>query len=334
MEKERLVIKNFGPIKSVDLDLGKITILIGEQASGKSTIAKVLSICRYFSYIVNYEVPITELENFNENEQFMQGLYDWDIASYLQEDSQIIFENSLYKFEFRNKLITEYETVISENDLEKKYYEIKTRIKSNSKKFTELLEELQKLKEDEHKDLEENNIIWLGQSWSPNENFYRLNVKKVMDNPLFIPTERVIQSQSIGNDLLVSDSLRDELAKLNRIRRGFNVDINIQPLSLTYKNKNGLGFIKGSNDKEFHALHNGASGFQSIIPIVLAIEFYSKFDKRKRTFILEELEQNLFPKAQKELLEFLVQAVNKHNHTLILTTHSPYILTALENLYH
>ena len=53
MEKERLVIMNFGPIKSVDLKLGKMTILIGEQATGKSTIAKVLSVCRYFSYIVN-----------------------------------------------------------------------------------------------------------------------------------------------------------------------------------------------------------------------------------------------------------------------------------------
>ena len=44
--REKLIIKNFGPIKSVDLDLGKITVLIGEQATGKSTIAKVLSICR------------------------------------------------------------------------------------------------------------------------------------------------------------------------------------------------------------------------------------------------------------------------------------------------
>ena len=52
--KEKLIIKNFGPIKSVDLDLGKITVLIGDQATGKSTVAKVLSICRYFSYIVDY----------------------------------------------------------------------------------------------------------------------------------------------------------------------------------------------------------------------------------------------------------------------------------------
>ena len=48
---ERLIIENFGPIKSIDIELRKMTVLIGPQASGKSTIAKVLGICRYFSSI-------------------------------------------------------------------------------------------------------------------------------------------------------------------------------------------------------------------------------------------------------------------------------------------
>ena len=67
--KESLVIKNFGPIKSVDLELGKMTILIGEQATGKSTIAKVLTVCRYWSHIVDVEFENSRIDN-----RFIEGV--------------------------------------------------------------------------------------------------------------------------------------------------------------------------------------------------------------------------------------------------------------------
>ena len=38
---KRLIVKNFGPIKEVDIDLKKINVFIGPQGSGKSTIAKI-----------------------------------------------------------------------------------------------------------------------------------------------------------------------------------------------------------------------------------------------------------------------------------------------------
>lgn len=41
MANERLTVKNFGPIREADLDLRKVTVLIGEQASGKSVLAKL-----------------------------------------------------------------------------------------------------------------------------------------------------------------------------------------------------------------------------------------------------------------------------------------------------
>ena len=70
--KERLVIKNFGPIREVDLELGKMTVLIGDQATGKTTIAKVLAMCRYFSYIVIKEATIN------------QGLSEWGLTGFIK----------------------------------------------------------------------------------------------------------------------------------------------------------------------------------------------------------------------------------------------------------
>ena len=38
--KQKIIIKNFGPIKDVEMEIDDFTIFIGPQTSGKSTIAK------------------------------------------------------------------------------------------------------------------------------------------------------------------------------------------------------------------------------------------------------------------------------------------------------
>lgn len=43
----RLIIKNIGPIKDVDIKLNKVNVFIGQQSSGKSTIAKIISFCSW-----------------------------------------------------------------------------------------------------------------------------------------------------------------------------------------------------------------------------------------------------------------------------------------------
>jgi len=50
--EEKLIIKNFGPLKSIDIAIKKVNILIGNQGTGKSTIAKVLSFVKDVSFII------------------------------------------------------------------------------------------------------------------------------------------------------------------------------------------------------------------------------------------------------------------------------------------
>ncbi|MEA5421335.1 hypothetical protein VB712_19090 [Spirulina sp. CCNP1310] len=48
MSDEKLIIHNFAGIKSLEIDVKKINIFIGPQASGKSVIAKLLFYCKQF----------------------------------------------------------------------------------------------------------------------------------------------------------------------------------------------------------------------------------------------------------------------------------------------
>ncbi|WP_052646623.1 AAA family ATPase [Spirulina subsalsa] len=48
MTDEKLIIKNFAGLKYIDIEIKKINIFIGPQASGKSIIAKILFYCKAF----------------------------------------------------------------------------------------------------------------------------------------------------------------------------------------------------------------------------------------------------------------------------------------------
>jgi predicted ATPase len=330
MQKERLVIKNFGPIKSIDLELGKMTIFIGEQATGKSAIAKVLAVCRYFDYLTtaissNNNVTI----DFNNN--FENGLKEWGLLEYVADKTAIEYECANYTLTgIGTKSVNSYAILEKENgEIEKKQLENKRhfhfQIIKCSSEFSNLFDAVEELK------IKSNIGIFTKLPVS----FYQNQVAKVMDNPFYIPTERGLQSIfSLGKSSIqnISDSLFNQFAKMDMFARDFNKETEIKPLNILYKNVNGQGFIKNERQNEFSSLFNGASGYQSIIPVVLAVKYYSENRRKKKTFIVEEPELNLFPKAQKKLMEFFVENINQNGHSFLLPTHSPYFLSAINDL--
>jgi predicted ATPase len=172
--------------------------------------------------------------------------------------------------------------------------------------------------------------------WTIPSSFYQNDVAKIMDNPFYLHTERGLQSIfSLGKGAIrnLSDSLFNNLADIDQIARSFISNTVIEPLKITYKNDDGRGYIKKNNEKSFFTIYNAASGYKSAIPIVLAIKYYNEIRKKKKTFIIEEPELNLFPTVQYELVKFLAKNIEYHN-AFLITTHSPYILTSLNNLMH
>jgi predicted ATPase len=322
--KERLVIKNFGPIKSVDLELDKMTILIGEQATGKSTIAKILAVCRYFSYLVDVEFDNSRFKN-----QFVEGLETWGLKDLIKNNSIINYYCKDYEILVQNK---NKKVVDTKSISDEEYFTPELSKESDNFKFLVEFLELSLSPLININDLEDkaDDLTWK----IPN-GFYKNQVSKVMNNPFYIPTERGLQSIfSLGKSSIqnISDSLFNQFAKMDMFARNFHSETEIKPLDIKYKNVNGQGFIKNKNQSEFSSLYNGASGYQSTIPVVLAIKYYTEIRRKSKTFIIEEPELNLFPKAQKKLMEFFVENINNNGHSFLLPTHSPYFLSAINDL--
>lgn len=126
MLKESLQIKNFGPLVDIELEeVKKLNIFIGDSGSGKSTIMKVLVLFQWLfkrlclrSYLKNAGIQenVTEF-NFKEYLEY-NGILD-----YLKEDSEIVYKRGKYTISYRNKkLNTRIEINKEDLSLEKMSY--------------------------------------------------------------------------------------------------------------------------------------------------------------------------------------------------------------------
>ncbi len=292
---EKLIIKNFGPISDIELDLKKINIFIGPNASGKSTISKLIAIVKDIDFLID-----SMFHEFTVRQYFSIH----SIKKYFKLNSKIQFVNS--KIDINLKETTK-------SLLKIKHTGIESIIRPEIERHTKL-EEVQILRN------------------SVNEKFYAMHFDTPIGS-LFVPAERQIISalsnslfSIMANDINLPKSLLNFGNKYEKARNS-NSEININQLGINYTYENNQDYITVNGVKTI--LGESASGFQATIPMALTI--LNQKDT-ETNFVIEEPELNLFPKAQKGIVDFLVQNCTKNNSTLTINTHSPYVLTALNNL--
>ena len=85
-----------------------------------------------------------------------------------------------------------------------------------------------------------------------------------------------------------------------------------------------------SKDK-YTKLNYSSSGQQEVIWILHLI-FLLILEKKGVFIVIEEPEAHLFPEAQKEMVDLISLMANVNNNQVIITTHSPYIISSINNL--
>ena len=110
--KERLKIEKFGPVKQLDIEIKPLTLFIGTQGSGKSTVSKIITIFRN----QEWEKQIEE----GNKDALMKAFFDFNIDEYFQTDSYILYTNDHVEISYQNgefsiKHISEENKPISEN---------------------------------------------------------------------------------------------------------------------------------------------------------------------------------------------------------------------------
>lgn len=160
---------------------------------------------------------------------------------------------------------------------------------------------------------------------------------KSIQKTIYIPAERILFSL-ISENYFTLESSNSSLPKtlvdfgvvVERARKdGYIYKIDFMKLVYQFReNKN----IVSHGETRFN-LADAASGIQALVPLYLAIDFTNRRGSGSNThFIIEEPELNLYPTQQKSLAEYLIGACSGGNNGLTITTHSPYILTSINNM--
>lgn len=307
---EKLKIHHLGPVKDLNVGILPLTVFIGTQGCGKSTISKVLTICRDMSWILKLlkaeENPMTPFSKFCIDEFF----YD---------DTELLYE---FEREWGHYAITYTKGVFGINVFGQAKEELAKKIQQN------LLSSNQTL------------LSQLGVSDFSDPSVMEKYGKIINSNArtiLYVPAERNLAgtlSTSLASMLAAQVPLYDALIEyMSVFEKAKNTlkDYDVPFLNAHFTIKDGkerICIADGQDGAErllpFQAC---SSGIQSVLPLVMVIDYALKlacFD----SFVIEEPEQNLFPTNQRELLKFLMHRMDLL-HNLVITTHSPYILSCL-----
>lgn len=109
----------------------------------------------------------------------------------------------------------------------------------------------------------------------------------------------------------------------NRIQDNKTIEYLVKDiLKGRYVYEHGQDWIK--TNKQRILLSNASSGQQEALPMLIVLSM-----ALKSKIFIEEPEAHLFPISQKKIIELLAWLYNKNSHDFFLTTHSPYIPTAI-----
>jgi predicted ATPase len=113
--QSRLIVKNFGPLKDIDVTLKNVNVFIGPQASGKSALAKLFTIFKApRKFLKDFDKDSTIDKSEIYNKAFGDTLEEYNIASFLKEDTEIMFNSALHNLSFKGGEIL-YEAIFLES---------------------------------------------------------------------------------------------------------------------------------------------------------------------------------------------------------------------------
>lgn len=309
---DKLIVKNFGPIRDAELDIKKTTVLIGPQGSGKSTLAKLIAIFgdkNAFNDSAFYQTSHFGHYGINDfydnNKTLLDFRNEYYSIKYEKESSNLHLNETL------DKLTTEKKNWVSVEDFTMSFNNYMVFLKHIPKEKTSMIKMI----------VHQRMPTIVGTLKMPVSNY--------------IPAERFLISVISGatwglmsNNIALPKYVIDfgsqfELARIN------NSKLPIDYLDIQYKYDGGIDKVILTDNKEIK-LSVSASGFQSIIPLKLVIE--NTFKNGLTNFIIEEPELNLFPVTQKHLIKYLAEKCTQNDNNLMVTTHSPYVLSSLNLL--
>ncbi|EAI8342396.1 ATP-binding protein [Campylobacter jejuni] len=326
---QKIIIKNLGPIQEAKIILKPFIVIIGKSGSGKSVLLRTVSLLKWIykhEWMQSFYDP--KLLNSISQEKFNEYLKESMLDTYINKKTEIkLIDDKTPIIEIKNEDITIHQ-IKSKKPIGKIIFINDTR---NFLPELFALPQQRKIKLSYHTDDMIANFI---ESVKNSKNF-KLNIIK----NITFTSEREANFDRYYlkyNDIKIpfeqSSSGEKSASILEIICNYFAYDYNIEQKSvkkIILENILNKFIINKNNLKEQYQRIE-----EEISERVDSLKFlFSQKNKPSLDIFIEEPESNLFPINQKNMAYYLAGLRNSKNKpNIIFSTHSPYILTSLNNI--
>ena len=319
---ESIVIRNFGPIESVEIrEVKKITVFIGESGSGKSTIMKVLALFRWLYKMMNIRsfLKYSQIPKSPFRFQFISLLRSSGLIEYLRDDSVLEYGNGSLHLRWDSTVgkLTGTTSYIPKEELS--------------------LEKISFISDKRNliPDMLDGSIALKRETYYVNETYsdFEMAVAAVHEMPISnLGVKFVTRKTGYGMKYLIVPEDGSNSFSVG-LRASSSGTQNIVPLNVIVEyyarhydlvssiNKAVLSYVSKSDSlSDFTAVKN-----------------IGDFTNRNVHLFIEEPELSLFPSSQSDLMDFLTESIYDERErgygiSLMMATHSPYIVNYLNVL--
>lgn len=317
---ESIIIRHFGPVKDIVIeDIKPLTILIGESGSGKSTIMKVISLFQwlYKMMCIRSYLKYSSVKKSVFRFQFDSYIKNNGMSGFLYPDTVFVYKNGSTTIEYSGKKLKGTNSYVPRDELS-----------------------LEK-------------IVYVSDKRNIIPDIYDGNAK--------IQKRLFYLNDTYDNYLAATDSIKEmEIDYLG-------VKFQVRKVGNTVRHQ----IVSSNTDEKYSInLNDASSGTKNVIPLELIVEYFAKyydlvdsmnhsifsyvskadslkdfkattnigeFPVKRVSILLEEPELSLYPDYQLRLMDFLVNRCfvrhsKEYEMSLILATHSPYIVNYLNVL--
>jgi predicted ATPase len=324
----KIKIKNFGPVKKGYqenggwMDIKKITVFIGNQGSGKSSVAKLISTFMWMEKaLVRGDYSTKEFINHNRFRRIYcayHGLDNYFFDMEQNDIAEIEYQGNAYLMKYQNGKLTIDKSASKDYLLPQIMYVPAERNFISTIKSPKLLK------------LSSDSLVEFLAEFD--------NAKNDIKSALKLPINNTDIEYDKLNDI-INVKGQDYKVRLTEASSGFQSIVPLYLVSWFLANSIKRQTENTKEQMSTDELDRFKKGFETIWAdntltddqkrAALSV-LSSKFNKSAFINIVEEPEQNLFPTSQRHILNSLLEfgQMNKGN-MLIMTTHSPYIINYL-----
>ncbi len=367
---QRIIIENFGPIQHLDLEIKDLSLFIGEQATGKSTVAKLV----YFFKSLRGDL----IDYLYNPEPFEGEVIQHFIKGISHKFSPVLFgsANRMARFRVIFKYAdSKYLEIMLGGSQRNVYASVSFKDNDSDRQGRETYGVLLSICREI--EIYRNQYFSSNAALSTSSNYREIELSKRQQaseieqrintffgddrDILFIPASRsllaTLSEHLQGIDTYDLDFLmKTFLKRISRLKPAFNqpiaelieerrlngnhlpdneiLNLSIQKIRSVLRGEyrtDRFGEKIYFDDNNHVKLSMASSGQQEAIWILMQI-FVLLLNRDKVFLIIEEPEAHLFPEAQKSVVELITLLFKENNSQVLITTHSPYILTAFNNL--